>query len=134
MIAARCSRLATRCCHDIARTRCSLLLGPLVCRHRLLLVLVVCVALLRDDEVVRVVQVLVQVMHDATCVVIHRFELLFKVFLGHDVVVAAERLDDLPSILVHCDRLAQRACTAALGVRKLVQRDRAGFLAWVMQV
>jgi hypothetical protein len=38
-------------------------------------------------------------------------ELLLEVLVTHNVVVPAERLDDLLSVLVHDDRL--RKCTAS---------------------
>lgn len=87
---------------------CALLFVPLVC-HQLLFILVGGDPLLRHDRVVwvvQLVQVIHAVLHYATRVILDCFKLLLKVLVGHDIIVSAQRLDDLFSILVHCDWFA----------------------------
>ena len=102
VIPACCSCLAARSCHAID---CTGLFISLV-SHHLLFCLVRGYPLLGNHGIVRVIQ-MVQFIRDPTVlcqsqgIIIYSLELLFKVLMGHYIVVSAQRLDYLLPILIY---------------------------------
>ena len=72
----------------------------------------------------------VEVLNQGQRIIIDCLKFLFKVLVRHDVIVSAERLNDLLAVLIDSDRLAQGSSSPL--ACKLVESNSACLLTWVL--